>query len=330
LEEGDDSHQDLVEREAVQMILITGAAGYFGSHLTRKLVEAGLSARILVRSREKMEREGRLNGLALDCVEGDVTRPETLKGIFEGVTAVIHTVAIAIEKGGRKYETVNTRGTVNIVDAARAAGVRRFLNMSQLGADPNLPYRFLASKGKAQAYVAASGLDWTAFRPSVIWGPEDEFANTFARLVPLTPIIFPIVGDESAKFQPVWVEDVATCFFKALDDPDTIGKEFELGGPEILTLEEIERRTLQALGARRWMARFPMPLLRLVVSLMETLLPEPPVTRSLLELLAIRNVTTQNAISRFVPEPRPFTAANAAPYMRQFRVGETLAKFLGK
>jgi NADH dehydrogenase len=312
------------------MILITGASGYFGSHLTRKLVEAGRPVRALVRSRAKMEQESRLQGLNVDCVEGDVTRPETLAGIFEGVTAVIHAVAIAIEKGGLKYETVNTQGTVNLVEAARQAGVRRFINMSQLGAASNLPYRFLASKGKAQEYVAASGLDWTAFRPSVLWGPEDEFANTFARLIPLTPVIFPIVGDENAKFQPVWVEDVAACFIKALDDPETIGKEFELGGPEILTLEEIERRTLNAVGARRWMVRFPMPLLKLAVAAMETILPAPPVTRSLLELLAIRNVTIENAIERFVPNPRPFTAENAAPYMRRFKVGETLAMFMGR
>jgi hypothetical protein len=98
----------------------------------------------------------------------------------------------------------------------------------------------------------------------------------------------------------------------------------------VLTLEEIERRTLKAMGARRLMVRFPMPLLQIVVALMEGLLPAPPVTRSLLELLTVSNVPTANAIHQFVPDPRPFTAANAAPYMRQFRVGQTLAQFLGR
>jgi NADH dehydrogenase len=311
------------------MILVTGAAGYVGSHLTRRLAESGRPVRAFVHNRRRAEQEGRLDGLGIEWAQGDVTQPATLAPAVEGVEAVIHTVAIAIEKGGRKYETINYQGTVNVVEAARSAGVRRILNMSQLGADSKLPYRFLASKGKAQDHVAASGLDWTAFRPSVIWGPEDEFANTFARLVPLTPVIFPIVGDENAKFQPVWVEDVVTCFVKALDDPETFGKEYELGGPEILTLEEIERRTIQALGTRRWMIRFPMPLLRVVVTLMEKLLPSPPVTRSLLELLAVSNVTQNNAISRFVAEPRPFTPENIAPYMREFRVSQTLARFLG-
>ena len=312
------------------MIVVTGASGYVGSHVVRRLVEMGKPVRALIRSRQRAEKEGRLAGLTVEWVEGDVTRPETLPPAMAGATAVVHTVAIAIEKGGRTYEEVNYQGTVNVVEAAKAAGVRRFINVSQLGASSRLPYRFLASKGKAQEYVAASGLDWTAFRPSVIWGPEDEFANTFARLIRLTPFIFPIVGDGQAKFQPVWVEDVVACIVKALDDPGTIGQEYELGGPEVLTLEEIERRTLRALGAKRLLVRFPLPLIRLAVALMEALLPAPPVTRSLLELLAVNNVTTQNAVQRFVADPRPFTPENAAPYMRQFTARQALAQFLGR
>ena len=195
--------------------------------------------------------------------------------------------------------------------------------------DSNLPYRFLASKGKAQEYVAGSGLDWTAFRPSTIWGPEDEFANSFAKLIPLTPIIFPIIGDENSLFQPVWVEDVVTSVVSSIDDLTTISEEYELGGPEILTLEEIERRTISALGTSRVMVKFPMPLIRIVVTGME-FLPSPPVTRSLLELLQVSNVTTKNAINRFVDNPRPFTSDNAAEYMQDFQVRSTLAQFFGK
>ena len=312
------------------MILITGASGYIGSHVTRRLLEQNMPVRALVRSRAKAQAEGRLKGLEIEYVEGDVNDSPSLDQAMQGVEAVMHLVAIAIEKGRNSYEEVNYQGTVKVVEAAKRAGVRRFINMSQLGAKADLPYRFLASKGKAQEYVAASGLDWTAFRPSVVWGPEDEFANTFARLVPLTLLIFPIVGDENSKFQSVWVGDVATCFVKALQDDETTGQEYELGGPEILTLEEIERRTLKALGSRRLMVRFPMPLLKAAVALMETLLPNPPVTRSLLELLAVSNVTQNNALSRFVQEPRPFTVENIAPYMREFRVGETLKQFMGR
>lgn len=312
------------------MILITGASGYIGSHITRRLAESGRQVRAMVYNREKAKAESRLNGLDIDWIESDVTRSETLDLAFKNIEAVIHTVAIAIETAGRTYEAINYQGTVNVANAAKQAGVTRFINMSQLGANPDLPYRFLASKGKAQSFVAASGLDWTAFRPSVIWGPEDEFANTFARLIPFSPLIYPIVGDETARFQPIWVEDVATCFVKALGDPDTIGQEYELGGPEVLTLEQIERRTLKAANTRRWMVPFPMPILRLVVALMEATIPNPPVTRSLLELLQVSNVTRENSITRFVPEPRAFQVETIAGYMRTFRAGATLAQFFGR
>ena len=311
------------------MILVTGGSGYVGSHIVKDLVDAGRPVRAMVRDADRMEKEGRFFDLDIDWITADVTKPESLNAALDGVESVIHTVAIAIEKRGAKYESINYQGTVNVVEAAKEAGVKRFVNMCQLGADSSLPYRFLASKGKAQEYVAQSGLQWTAFRPSVIWGPEDEFANTFARLVPLTPIIFPIIGDENTRFQPVWVEDVASALIKALDDQNTIGQDFELGGPEVLTLEEIERRTLTAIGARRLLVRFPMPILRLAVTLMETFLPAPPVTRSLLELLAVSNVTTNNALTEFVTNPKPFTAENSAAYMRRFRVGQTIAQFLG-
>lgn len=312
------------------MIVVTGASGYVGSHITRQLAQAGKPVRAMVYNRLRAENEARLKGLRLEWVEADVTQPETLGPALQGASAIIHTVAIAIEKSGRKYETINYQGTINLVEAAKTIGIHRLINLSQLGADSNLPYRFLASKGKAQEAVAASGLDWTSFQPSAIWGPEDEFANSFARLISLTPIIFPIVGDEKSRFQLVWVEDVATSIVKALDDPQTIGRSYELGGPEVLTLEEIERRTMQALGAHRLMVRTPMPILRMVVALMERLLPSPPVTRSLLELLAVSNETKDNAIYRFVPDPRPFTPENIAPYMKQFRASQTLALLLHK
>ena len=311
------------------MILVTGASGYVGSHTIKRLIAAGQPVRALVRNRTWAEAEGRLANLKIELVEGNVTQSGTLAAAMRDVEAVIHTVAIAIEKGNNKYETINYQGTVNVVDAARAANVKRFINICQLGADSKLPYRFLASKGKAQEYVAASGLAWTAFRPSVIWGPEDEFANTFARLAPISPLIYPIIGDGQARFQPVWVEDLVTAIVKSLDDATTINQDLEIGGPEVLTIAEIERRTLQAIGARRTMIHIPIPLLRVVVGLMGVL-PAPPVTTSLLDLLAVDNTTRDNAIGRFVAQPKPFTAENAAPYMRQFTLGDTLRQFFGK
>jgi NADH dehydrogenase len=312
------------------MILVTGGSGYIGSHIIKRFVEEGKTVRALIRNPTRAEREGRLKDLDVEWSEGDVTQLESLHKAMQGVELVIHTVAIAIEQGKATYESVNFQGTAHVVEAAKTAGIKRLINLSQLGADTTLPYRMLASKGKAQDYVVQSNLDWTAFRPSVVWGPEDEFANTFARLVPISPIIFPIIGDKNTQFQPLWVDDLAEAIFNAQVDSSTIHKEFELGGPEILTLEEIERRTLAALTARRIFIRFPLPLLRIIVSLMETFLPAPPVTGSLLELLNVSNVTTQNAIGDFISNPRPFSVENIAPYMNTFRVKDTLAQYLNR
>ena len=266
-------------------ILVTGAAGYLGNQTVRKLVALGRPVRALVRRRAKASI--RLGDVAdsIEIVEGDVTRPESLRNAMQDVGAVIHTVAIAMEKGGQTYEGVNYQGTVNIVDAAEAAGVKRFINMSQNGARADLPYRFLASKGRAQQYVAASNLQWTALRPSAIFGPQDEFFNTFARLLKVTPLIFPLIGGGKAEFQPVSSFDVVEAVVRCLDDEATIGAELTLGGPEVLTLGEIERRIIEAVDTWRLLVPVPVALLRPAVLVMQALLPGSPVSTGLLELL---------------------------------------------
>ncbi|MBN1202706.1 MAG: complex I NDUFA9 subunit family protein [Anaerolineae bacterium] len=312
------------------MILVTGASGYVGNNLVRRLVELDKPVRAVVHNRAKAETRLADARNRIEIVSGDVTRPDTLAPALDGVSAVVHLVAVAIEHGERTYERINTQGTINVVDAAKAAGVRRFINMSQNGADSSLPYRFLASKGKAQAYVAASGLDWTALRPSVIWGPQDEFANVQARLIRLTPLIFPIVGDGQARFQPVYVGDVVEAIARCLDDDSTIGQELGVGGPEVLTYEDIVRRVLAALHARRLTVKVPVPLLRPVVKLIELALPNPPVTTGLLELLKVDNVIAHNALTEvFNITPRPFTPDNLE-YMQQFSAVGSLRRFLGR
>ena len=308
-------------------ILVTGAAGYLGNQTVKKLVAQGRPVRALARKRTKAAL--RLADVAgqIDIVEGDVTRPESLTPAMRDVSAVIHYVAIAMEKGGQTYEAVNYRGTVNVLKAAEAAGVKRFINMSQNGASSALPYRFLASKGRAQEAVAASDMAWTALRPSAIFGPQDEFFNTFARLLKITPLVFPLIGDGKAEFQPVSVHDVVEAVARCLDDERTIGAELALGGPEVLTLGEIERRIMAALGARRLLVPAPVALLRPLVVLMQALLPGSPVSTSLLDLLAVPNTVPENAlVSRFGMTPIPF-AGEHIRYLNDNSLSDTLAKF---
>lgn len=308
-------------------ILVTGAAGYLGNQTVKKLVDMGRPVRAMVRNKAKAEI--RLKDVAdkIEIVEGDVTNRESLTTVMKDVTTVIHYVAIAMEKGGQTYEGVNYQGTVNLVDAAEEAGVQRFINMSQNGAKSDSPYRFLASKGRAQEYVAASNLQWTALRPSAIFGSQDEFFNTFARLLKITPIIFPLIGGGKAEFQPVSVVDVVEAVIRCLDDDSTIGKELVLGGPEVLTLGEIEKRIIEAMGTWRLLVPVPVFLLRPAVIVMQNILPGSPVSTSLLDMLAVPNIVDDNAlVNYFGIEPIPFSGEHLQ-YLNDNTISDTFAKF---
>jgi uncharacterized protein YbjT (DUF2867 family) len=202
--------------------------------------------------------------------------------------------------------------------------------MSQNGAYSDVPSRFLRSKGIAQDYVAESGLDWTALRPSVIWGPQDEFANVQARLIGMTPFVFPIVGDGKATFQPVYVGDVVEVMARSVDDPSTIGQEYPMGGPEVLTYEQIVDRVLAALGTTRRKVYVPVSLLRPAVMIMQAALPNPPVSTTLLDLLSVPNVVEDNTwATKFGITPRAFSPENLS-YMKNFNIGTTIGKFFGR
>jgi NADH dehydrogenase len=310
-------------------ILVTGGAGFVGNNVVEKLVQQGKPVKAMVRpgSADKVKLRLSKFGDKISVVEGDVRDRKTLPRLMEGVSAVVHTVAISMEKGDATYDEVNYQGTINVVDAAEDAGVQRFVFISQNGADSSIKYRFLQSKGKAQDYVHNAKLDATSLRPSAIFGPQDEFFNTFARLLRLTPLIFPLVGGGKAEFQPVSVYDVAEATVRSLDDPTTIGKALDLGGPEVLTLGEIERRVIKALETSRLLFPAPVWLLRPAVVVMQSVLPGSPVTTSLLELLAVPNTVPNNAlVHHFNMQPIPFDGPHIA-YLKNATAGEALRKF---
>ncbi len=308
-------------------VLVTGAAGFLGNQIVKKLVARGYTVRAMARRRDKAQMRLREVAASIEIVAGDVTAPDSLAPIMQDVSAVIHLVAIAMEKGGQTYEAVNFQGTVNVVNAAQAAGVKRFINMSQNGARSDLPYRFLASKGCAQEAVAASSMQWTALRPSAIFGRQDEFFNTFARLLKLTPIVFPLIGGGKAEFQPVAAHDVVEAAMRCLEDDSVIGKELALGGPEVLSLGEIERRVIGALNTWRLLVPVPVAALRPVAQIMQALLPGSPVSTSLLDLLAVPNTVPDNAlVNHFGMQPIPFAGEHIA-YLKDNSVGDAFAKF---
>jgi NADH dehydrogenase len=302
------------------IVLVTGAAGLVGSHACRELSARGWTVRALVRDEAKAR--ARLQGAAVEIVLGDLRDPTAVAAAVRGAAAIVHCAAIAIETKEATYEAVNTDATAALLSAASGAAVPRFVHMSQNGASSASPHRFLRSKGVAEDLVRASDRAWTVLRPSVIFGPEDEFVNVLARLVLLSPLVYPVPGGGTARFQPVAVGDVAKAIAVSLERESTAGQAFALGGPEPLSLREITQRVLAAMGTRRVLVGAPVAALKPVVAVAQRVLPNPPVTTGLLALLANDNVTPDNALKPvFGIDPTPLDSRSLA-YLRALTAGD--------
>ena len=214
------------------MILVTGGTGFVGGHVVRALLDAGKSVRCLVRDPGRAEE---LEGLGSELVEGDMTEPETLGGAVEGVESVVHLVAIRQGKQS-EFEAVMSRGTRALLDEARRAGVRRFVHMSALGTTEEtkdiVPY--YGAKWDMEQAVRGSGLPHVIFRPSFVFAPDGGILPTFRKLAKLTPVT-PIAGSGEQRLQPIWAEDLAACFVRALDDDGVTNRTLELGGPDVVS-----------------------------------------------------------------------------------------------
>lgn len=304
-------------------VLVTGAAGLVGTHTCRELAKRGWKIRALVHDPAKAAR--RLAGLPVEIVPADIRDREALARALPGAAAVVHLAAIAIERRGQRYEDVNAAATSLLLDTARETGVSRVVYMSQNGASSGSPSRFLRSKGMAEDRVRASALEWTVLRPSVIVGPEDEFVNVLARLVRLSPVVFPLPGGGRTRFQPIAVQDVAQVVCTALERRDTIGRVYALGGPAALTLRQMAERILVAMHERRLIVGVPLAALRPFVALAAMLLPNPPVTPGLLELLDFDNTVPDNAVTTaFGIVPTPF-APEELSHLREITTREALS-----
>lgn len=311
-----------------RFVLVTGAAGFVGTHVCRQLTQRGSRVRGLVRSPAKAAE--RLAPMPVELHVGDIRDATVIQRAMQGCDTVVHLAAIAIERGGQTYEDINARGTERVLDAMRAAGIRRLVHMSQNYAASASPHRFLRSKGIAEEAVRRSGTEWTVLRPSVIFGQEDEFVNVLARLVRLSPLVYPLPGGGVARFQPVAVDDVARVVASALEHDDTAGRAYALGGPAQLTLRQMVERVLVAMDAKRFLFPLPTPLLRPLIALAQRLLPNPPVTTELLDLLAVDNVVEGNALRDvFGIVPTPFAPEELA-YLEDITARDALRSLLGR
>jgi uncharacterized protein YbjT (DUF2867 family) len=257
------------------VILLTGGTGFVGRKIAHALRAASRDVRCLVR---EPRRAKTLSTWGCELARGDVTDPATLRRAVAGCDVVIHLVAII---AGRRseFERVMTRGTQDLVAAAKDAGVRRFVLMSALGVSPETRdlTLYYSAKWAMELAVKESGLEHVIFRPSFVFGRDGGVLPTFVRQVRWLPLT-PVIGDGKHRLQPIWGEDVAAYFAKAVDLPEAANRTFELGGPDAVTWNELYERIAKVVGKRRARVNVPTALVRTAAALVERL-PRPPITR---------------------------------------------------
>lgn len=220
----------------IEKICVIGGSGFVGRHLCQQLAARGYRVRVPTRERERAKALTMLP--TVELMVADVHDPAALAAAVAGCDAVINLVGVLHDAGGaRGFQAAHVGLANNVVAACRTGGVRRLLQMSALAAAPDAPSAYLRSKGEAERNVLGSGLDVTVFRPSVIFGPDDSFLNLFAGLLRIFPV-FPL-GSPKARFQPVYVGDVAAAFVYALTDITSCGRRYDLCGPQRYTLREL-------------------------------------------------------------------------------------------
>ena len=270
-------------------VLVLGGTGFVGRSLCEALVERGGSQRLLVPTRRLSHGRSVQMLPLVDLVQADVHDDATLERLLAGCDAVVNLVAI-LHGSEAAFEAAHVSLPRRLAAACARAGVQRVVHVSALGVAPDAPSAYLRSKARGEAVLQAAGLELTLLRPSVIFGAQDKLTNLFARLQGVFPVL-PLAGAD-ARFQPVWVEDVARAIATTLELPDTAGQTYECAGPDVMTLAELVALAGRCAGREARIVPLPGALARLQAMLMELAPGEPLMSRDNLASMQVPNVAT--------------------------------------
>lgn len=275
------------------LVTVFGGSGFLGRNVVRALARRDYRIRVAVR---RPDLAGHLQPLGrvgqIHAVQANVRYPDSVAAAVRHAHIVINLVGILYERGARTFQAVHVAGADAVARAAAADGAR-LIHVSAIGADADSPSAYARTKAAGEAAVRATVPAATIFRPSIMFGPEDDFFNRFAAMARLFPML-PLVGGGHTRFQPVFAGDVAEAIARAVDGEIAAGTTYELGGPEVKTFRELMEFVLKTTGRRRLLLPLPFGLASLQATFLQ-LLPKPPLTPDQVKLLRVDNVVSPEA-----------------------------------
>ena len=304
-----------------QRVCVVGGSGFIGRYVVKRLAARGAVVSVVSRHASEarfLKPMGDVGQIAL--IDAGLADEAALAAALEGASAVVSSVGILYERGRQRFQLLHVDGPARLARLAAAAGAGHFVHVSALSADARAASAYARSKAEGEAAVKAGFPGATVLRPSLVFGPEDDFFNRFGAMARVAPAL-PLVGGGGARFQPVYVGDVADAVLAALDRPEAAGKTYELGGPAVLSFRQLMELLLVEIGRRRFLMPLPFGLASLMASFL-SLMPSPMLTRDQVKLLQRDSVVTPGAPGLADLGITPTALALVLPtYLNRFRRG---------
>ena len=279
------------------MILVTGATGFIGRALIRQLTETGYRVKVLLRSSPRTPRLPK--GVPVEAAVVSLSDTRGLRAALTGVETVFHLASAESQGRNANLYATDIQGSENLANAAADAGVGRFVFLSHIGAARASGYPVFKAKGIAEENIKRSGVPYTILRSSIVFGPEDHFTTSLAKLLRAAPGVYPIPSGGRTVLQPLWVEDLVTCMLWALENPDTLNQTYEIGGVEYFTLREILETLMNVTGTRRYLFTMSPVFLRALTVTLEASIPGFPFSSFWLDYLAVNRTCPVDSMPRY-------------------------------
>ncbi len=279
-----------------QVVTVFGGSGFLGRYVVRRLAAEGARVRVVCRRPQlamHMKPMGEVGQITLE--RADLAGGAAVDRLVAGSSHVVNLIGILFEWGGQKFEVLQAEVPGRIARAAKAAGAERLVHVSAIGADAASGAAYARTKAAGEQAVREGFPEATILRPSVVFGPEDDFFNRFAQMAGISPFL-PLIDGGTTRFQPVYVDDVARAVMVALTEPGHQGRTYELGGPNVYSFKELLEYLLHELNRKRLLLPLPSRIARWQARFMEYL-PKPPLTRDQVELLKHDNVVANGALT---------------------------------